>query len=125
MALAAKVEGPPRRKGELPARPAAHLEAVHGAVLEHLAEGGAGALPDDPRRSRPHGRRSDQRDGVGARRPRRRAWRDAPAHGRLVAPEEACPSWRALYLRLGAFEAELMDHIHLENNVLFRRVLAA
>ena len=42
----------------------------------------------------------------------------------FVAPEEACPSWRALYLRLGAFEAELMDHIHLENNVLFRRVLA-
>jgi iron-sulfur cluster repair protein YtfE (RIC family) len=31
----------------------------------------------------------------------------------------------ALYLRLGAFEAELMDYIHLENNVLFRRVLAA
>jgi regulator of cell morphogenesis and NO signaling len=29
------------------------------------------------------------------------------------------------HLRLAAFEAELMDHIHLENNVLFRRVLAA
>jgi regulator of cell morphogenesis and NO signaling len=42
----------------------------------------------------------------------------------LVAPEEACPTWRALYVRLAAFEAELMDHIHLENNVLFRRVLA-
>ena len=42
----------------------------------------------------------------------------------LVAPAEACTSWRALYLRLAAFEAELMDHIHLENNVLFRRVLA-
>jgi len=42
----------------------------------------------------------------------------------LVAPEEACPTWRALYLRLEQLEAELMDHIHLENNVLFRRVLA-
>jgi regulator of cell morphogenesis and NO signaling len=43
----------------------------------------------------------------------------------LVAPEEACPTWRALYLRLEQLEAELMEHIHLENNVLFRRVLAA
>jgi regulator of cell morphogenesis and NO signaling len=35
------------------------------------------------------------------------------------------PTWRALYLRLRELEAELMDHIHLENNALFRRVLAA
>jgi regulator of cell morphogenesis and NO signaling len=42
----------------------------------------------------------------------------------LVAPPEACTSWRALYLRLDAFESELMEHIHLENNVLFTRVLA-
>jgi regulator of cell morphogenesis and NO signaling len=43
----------------------------------------------------------------------------------LVAPGEACTSWRALYLRLDAFEAELMEHIHLENNVLFARAMAA
>jgi regulator of cell morphogenesis and NO signaling len=43
----------------------------------------------------------------------------------LAAPQQACPTWRALYLRLLELEAELMDHIHLENNVLFRRVLAA
>ena len=43
----------------------------------------------------------------------------------LVAPGEACPTWRALYLRLERFEAELVEHIHLENNVLFRRILAA
>ena len=42
----------------------------------------------------------------------------------LTAPEEACATWRALYLRLARLEADLMDHIHLENNVLFRRVLA-
>jgi regulator of cell morphogenesis and NO signaling len=41
----------------------------------------------------------------------------------LVPPDDACTTWRALYLRLAAFESELMEHIHLENNVLFRRAL--
>lgn len=43
----------------------------------------------------------------------------------LQAPPEACPTWRALYLRLDEFEAELMEHVHLENHVLFRRALCA
>jgi regulator of cell morphogenesis and NO signaling len=38
-------------------------------------------------------------------------------------PAEACPTWRALYLRLREFELELMNHIHLENHVLFPRAL--
>ncbi|MEW6271874.1 MAG: hemerythrin domain-containing protein [Thermodesulfobacteriota bacterium] len=41
----------------------------------------------------------------------------------LVPPPEACTSWRALYLGLEQLEAELFEHIHLENNVLFPRVL--
>ena len=43
----------------------------------------------------------------------------------MQPPEEACATWRALYLALRQFEEELMTHIHLENNVLFRRALAA
>ncbi len=43
----------------------------------------------------------------------------------LTPPDEACPTWRALYLRLDELEAELMEHVHLENNVLFRRALCA
>ena len=42
----------------------------------------------------------------------------------LTPPASACPTWRALYLRLGALESELMDHIHLENNVHFPRAVA-
>lgn len=38
-------------------------------------------------------------------------------------PEEACGTWRALYLGLAELESELMHHIHLENNVLFPRAL--
>jgi len=43
----------------------------------------------------------------------------------LTLPEEACTTWRALYVNLQQFEQELMEHIHLENNILFRRALAA
>jgi regulator of cell morphogenesis and NO signaling len=39
------------------------------------------------------------------------------------APDEACTTWRALYLGLADLERELMQHIHLENNVLFPRAL--
>ncbi len=41
----------------------------------------------------------------------------------LTPPPDACTTWRALYLGLQQLEQELMEHIHLENNVLFRRAL--
>lgn len=42
----------------------------------------------------------------------------------FTPPEHACNTWRALYRGLEDLEAELMEHIHLENNVLFQRALA-
>jgi iron-sulfur cluster repair protein YtfE (RIC family) len=39
-------------------------------------------------------------------------------------PEGACMSFRALYDALEAFERDLHQHIHLENNVLFPRAVA-
>lgn len=41
----------------------------------------------------------------------------------FVPPPEACGTWIALYLGLAALERDLMEHIHLENNVLFPRAL--
>ncbi len=41
----------------------------------------------------------------------------------LELPEGACASWRELYRALTQLEVDLMDHIHLENNVLFPRAL--
>jgi regulator of cell morphogenesis and NO signaling len=38
-----------------------------------------------------------------------------------TAPEEACVSYKALYRALAEFEADLHQHIHLENNILFPR----
>ena len=40
-----------------------------------------------------------------------------------TAPEGACASYQALYQALAEFEADLHQHIHLENNILFPRAL--
>lgn len=39
------------------------------------------------------------------------------------APPEACTTWRALYLGLAELERALMEHIHIENNIVFPRAL--
>lgn len=39
-------------------------------------------------------------------------------------PQDACTSYRALYRELEALESDIHMHIHLENNVLFPRVLS-
>ena len=41
----------------------------------------------------------------------------------LSVPEGACASWRRLYEYLAEFIGDLRDHISLENNILFARVL--
>lgn len=125
ISLAAKVES---RHGDKPSCPRGlrtHLEQTYHAVLEHLAKEEqvlfpmivAGRLQSAA--GPVHVMEAEHDDhGVALRRTR-------ALTADLVAPAEACPTWRALYLRLDAFEAELMEHIHLENNVLFRRALAA
>ncbi|HZT68482.1 MAG TPA: iron-sulfur cluster repair di-iron protein [Terriglobia bacterium] len=42
----------------------------------------------------------------------------------FTPPEDACNSYRVLYQGLEAFEADLHQHIHLENNLLFPRAIA-
>jgi regulator of cell morphogenesis and NO signaling len=39
----------------------------------------------------------------------------------LVLPADACRSWQALYAGLAKFIDDLMEHVHLENNLLFPR----
>jgi len=43
--------------------------------------------------------------------------------GDLRAPAHACATWTALYHGLEKLEADLMQHVHLENNILFARAL--
>jgi len=39
-------------------------------------------------------------------------------------PDDACISFQTLYKALADFEADLHQHIHLENNILFPRAIA-
>jgi len=41
-----------------------------------------------------------------------------------AAPTDACVSYQTLYKALADFEADLHQHIHLENNILFPRAIA-
>ena len=41
-----------------------------------------------------------------------------------AVPGDACTSYRTLYQALQGFEADLHQHIHLENNVMFPRAVA-
>lgn len=41
----------------------------------------------------------------------------------VTPPENACNTWQALYAGINVFISDLMEHIHLENNILFPRAL--
>lgn len=43
----------------------------------------------------------------------------------ITPPRQACTTWRALYAGLRTFRADLMQHIHTENNILFERFAPA
>jgi len=99
------------------------LQRMHQSVLEHLEKEERVLFPMildgyGLRASGPVRVMETEHDAHGAhlRRVRRLTHDYTP-------PAGACPTWRALYLRLEALESELMNHIHLENNVLFPRAL--
>jgi regulator of cell morphogenesis and NO signaling len=45
------------------------------------------------------------------------------ASGDYTSPTDACTSYKALYQDLREFEADLHQHVHLENNILFPRAV--
>ncbi|MCL1140864.1 iron-sulfur cluster repair di-iron protein [Shewanella pneumatophori] len=42
----------------------------------------------------------------------------------FTPPAHACTTWRVCYASLAEFEADLKQHIHIENNILFPKALA-
>jgi regulator of cell morphogenesis and NO signaling len=102
----------------------AHLEAVHSAMLEHLAKEervlfpmileGYGARTGGPVRVMELEHDEHTRNMARIR----------ELTNNLAAPPAACETWRDLYRRLAQLEAELFDHIQLENTVLFPRALS-
>ena len=43
--------------------------------------------------------------------------------GNYAAPEDACATYRVCFQELRAFEEDLHRHVHLENNILFPKVI--
>jgi regulator of cell morphogenesis and NO signaling len=123
--MAVKVEAVHAEKETVPRGLAAHLESLTRVLLDHLEKEEQGLFPAivSGRAGAPSvtiaALEREHEDVALALRQTRTLATD------LVPPAEACTTWRALYLRLDAFEAELMEHVHLENNVLFRRALCA
>lgn len=46
---------------------------------------------------------------------------DKVTHG-ITIPEDACNTWSSLYRGLAELRTDLIDHVDLENNVLFQRI---
>lgn len=123
--MAGKVEVRHADKPACPRGLATHLESMHEAVLEHLDKEeqvlfpmilrGDGSLAVGP----VHVMEMEHDEHARSLQHMRRLTND------MQPPDEACPTWRALYLSLQQLERELMEHIHLENNVLFSRALIA
>lgn len=126
IAAAKRVEHVHGRKPSCPLGLAAFLELMDEELRQHMAKEEQVLFPAI---------RAGQR-GAGLHMPIRVMMQEHDDHGaqlarlrtlaaQFVAPPEACATWRALYVGLAKLEAELMEHIHLENNVLFPRTLGA
>jgi regulator of cell morphogenesis and NO signaling len=123
IALAERVESRHAGKAECPVGLAQHLRSVHEAVLMHLDKEEQVLFPMI---AAGHGQQT-----VGPIHVMEDEHHEHAANLRKIrqlahdfhVPDEACSSWRALYMRLEALEADLMEHIHLENNILFPRAL--
>ena len=125
IAMARRVEVRHGDKASCPRGLADHLDAMHEAVRDHLQKeeqilfplivAGMGSRAGGPVLAMELEHEHHGEDLTETRR----------LTGDLTPPDEACTTWRALYLGLQQLEQELMEHIHLENNILFRRALAS
>lgn len=121
---AKRVERVHAEKPNCPPGLAAHLEQLAAELLQHLAKEEQVLFP---------ALRSGVR-GQQIHMPVRVMMQEHGDHGaglkrtrelteNFVPPPEACRTWRALYGGLDKLEADLVEHIQLENNVLFPRAL--
>lgn len=119
--LAEKVEKAHEEKPDVPVGLSQHLKNIRVAVSEHLAKEEQILFPMIKAVS-----------ASNADLPIAELIQEHENHGENLVitreitedfklPDYACNSWRELYRALDQLERELMDHIHLENNILFPR----
>lgn len=119
--LASRVEERHAGHAQRPAGLHEALQELAGALEEHMAKEEQILFPlmrhgGHPMITAPISVMRGEHDEHGERLARI----EALTHG-LQAPEDACPTWRALYAGLRKLIDDVHDHVHLENNVLFPR----
>lgn len=123
--LAARVEAVHREHPAVPTGLAELLQRVLGELTVHMQKEELILFPamgngGETRLTRAIAAMTDEHDEHGAQlRTLRRLTGD------FAPPEGACATWRALYAGLGKFADDLVDHIEVENNVLFPRFARA
>lgn len=121
--MAAKVERVHADKPACPRDLAAHLALMERSLFDHMDKEEQVLFPLIRRGAGPSAsmpvRVMTQEHDDHARNLRR--MRELASD--FVPPAEACTTWRALFLRLHRLEQDIMEHVHLENHVLFPRAL--
>lgn len=117
--LAIRVEAVHRDHSAVPSGLASMLEALSNELESHMLKEESILFPlmrtgGNPMIVHPISRMRIEHDEHGER---LRAV-ETLTHG-LTLPADACPTWRALYAGLRKLIDDLMEHIHLENNILF------
>lgn len=123
--MARRVEAVHRDHPQAPIGLADHLEQMESELLQHMAKEEQILFPmmlagNNPFVSQPIGVMRREHSSHGAQLERLQQL----AHG-AEPPIGACNTWRALYAGITQFSDDLVQHIHLENNVLFPRFEAA
>ena len=117
--MARRVEAVHRDNPQVPTGLADLLEAIEREMLEHMKKEEGVLFPilkagGNPFVVHPIGMMRSEHISHGAQLDRLNAMtQDA------TAPEGACNTWRALYTGIAQLNDDLINHIHLENNVLF------
>lgn len=117
--MARRVEAVHREHPDVPAGLADHLETMHEELLSHMAKEEQVLFPllragGHPFVGQPIGMMRAEHTEHGAALERLQALtHDA------TPPQGACNTWRALYAGIAQLADDLVQHIHLENNLLF------
>ena len=117
--MARRVEAVHREHPQVPAGLASHLESMEAELLEHMAKEEGVLFPmlksgGHPMVSQPIGMMRHDHVDHGDH-----LARMLELTSDNVPPPGACNTWRALFAGTAQFADDLMQHIHLENNVLF------
>ena len=117
--LARRVEQVHGERADCPTGLADHLEAMFQELLSHMMKEEQVLFPmllagNDGEARSPISMMRFEHDQHGEALARLEALTDD-----ITAPADACNTWNALYAGLARLREDLMQHIHLENNVLF------